>query len=88
MFEFCLIKRLTGFPCPGCGMTRALIEFVKGNLSGAFEWHPLFWLVPIFIAAIFFYVKKPAKWNKISLYAIAFLFVAVYVVRLLNGWRG
>ena len=37
----CVFKRLTGLPCPGCGMTRSLIDLAHGNLSGALELHPL-----------------------------------------------
>ena len=29
--SFCLIRRLTGMPCPGCGMTRALSCATHGH---------------------------------------------------------
>ncbi len=33
---FCLFRNLTGFPCPGCGMTRALVSLAR--LDGAAAW--------------------------------------------------
>ena len=32
----CLIYELTGYRCPGCGMTHALAEVWNGNYAGAF----------------------------------------------------
>jgi hypothetical protein len=40
----CPIKLLTGISCPGCGMTRAWLHLLHGDLSGAFSYHPLFWI--------------------------------------------
>ncbi len=39
--EVCLFKRLTGFPCPSCGSTRAILAFLNGNFSEAFHLNPL-----------------------------------------------
>jgi len=36
----CPFHRLTGLPCPGCGMTRAAVALVRGNLTEAMGWHP------------------------------------------------
>ena len=32
-FITCPIRNLTGIPCPGCGMTRATIELLNGNIA-------------------------------------------------------
>ncbi|HIZ16758.1 MAG TPA: DUF2752 domain-containing protein, partial [Firmicutes bacterium] len=37
----CLIKSTIGVPCPGCGMTRATLELLSGNISAALHYHPL-----------------------------------------------
>jgi hypothetical protein len=43
---FCPFKALTGIPCPGCGMTRALLSLAKGDFQGAFHFNPFsFFLV-------------------------------------------
>jgi drug/metabolite transporter (DMT)-like permease len=54
----CLFKLLTGMPCPGCGMTRAYLHLFKGDLAGAFYFHPLFWLIPPLLLLVIFW-KKP-----------------------------
>jgi len=40
-FHGCLFNRLTGFLCPGCGMTRATHATLHGNLAAAFRFNPL-----------------------------------------------
>jgi uncharacterized protein DUF2752 len=38
---FCLVRRVLDFPCPGCGMTRALHALAHGDLAGAIAFHAL-----------------------------------------------
>ncbi|HEX2641896.1 MAG TPA: DUF2752 domain-containing protein [Thermoanaerobaculia bacterium] len=40
-FVVCLFRRLTGIPCPGCGMTRAFAHLAKGEWEAAWISHPL-----------------------------------------------
>jgi hypothetical protein len=37
----CLLRRLTGLPCPGCGMTRAFAHLAKGEWAAAASDHLL-----------------------------------------------
>lgn len=37
----CLFHEMTGLPCPGCGMTRAIVALLHGDLAQAFTHHPL-----------------------------------------------
>lgn len=37
----CLIKNVTGLPCPSCGSTRAVVSLAQGDLVGALQWNPL-----------------------------------------------
>jgi hypothetical protein len=43
--SICPFKLLTGFPCPGCGMTRACWCLLKLDFAGAFYFHPLSFLL-------------------------------------------
>ena len=45
----CPFRVLTRLPCPGCGMTRAWLSLLHGDLSAAFRFHPFFWAVPVLL---------------------------------------
>ncbi|WP_028980589.1 DUF2752 domain-containing protein [Sporocytophaga myxococcoides] len=40
-FTLCIFKRITGIPCPGCGMGRATLELMKGDFAEAFLYNIL-----------------------------------------------
>lgn len=50
----CFILELTGIPCPGCGMTRALLAALKFRFDEAFVLHPMFWSVPLLYLCFLF----------------------------------
>lgn len=37
----CLFRRVTGFPCPFCGTTRACLTLLRGNVLEALKYNPL-----------------------------------------------
>lgn len=37
----CIFHRLSGLPCPSCGMTRALFAAAHFKFREAFAWHPI-----------------------------------------------
>jgi len=39
--SFCPFKMLTGFPCPGCGITKSLVYLYEGNLYKSLSYHIL-----------------------------------------------
>ena len=50
---FCPLAGVLGVPCPGCGLTRATLALLHGNLRQALHLHPLVLLLaPIFIGAM------------------------------------
>ena len=36
----CIFKKLTGLPCPFCGVTRSLASFIRGDFEQAFLYNP------------------------------------------------
>lgn len=36
----CWFRRISGFPCPGCGLTRSVISLARGELVRSLEFHP------------------------------------------------
>lgn len=50
----CVWNRLFGITCPGCGMTRALVAALHGNLAAALRWHPMVWSLPLIALYLLF----------------------------------
>lgn len=48
---FCLLRGVTGVPCPFCGGTTALVQLGRGDLLGALQASPLVVLgAPVWVA--------------------------------------
>lgn len=56
---FCPMVLLTGFPCPGCGLTRSILFFLTGQWERSFYLQPLGGGVALFLlyCAWFRYVR-------------------------------
>ena len=52
----CPAVLITGLPCPGCGMTRALLHLLHFDFAGAWQIHPFVYVILIFI--IWFGVRR------------------------------
>jgi hypothetical protein len=50
---FCLLKRLTGIPCPFCGSTRCLAACSSFDFASAIRWNPLTFLACVGIVLWF-----------------------------------
>ena len=73
----CPLYLLTNFQCPMCGMTRAHITFLQGELETAKAYHSLFYLgVPTCLG--FLNIKEIQRFSKKLYFAVCiFLFVSV-----------
>lgn len=49
--EVCSFKRVTGLPCPGCGLTRSWVSALHGDLRSSLGHHSLGWLVLAYVVA-------------------------------------
>lgn len=38
---FCMMRSITGVPCPSCGTTRSVTALAQGQLAEALWWNPL-----------------------------------------------
>ena len=76
--SICLIRGLTGVPCPSCGMSRAIISVINGDIITAFKFHPLFWLP---FVALLLIVLKRSFFKQILIGAII-LIMLVYILRM------
>jgi len=51
-FWGCALRKATGWPCPGCGLTRVAERVAQGNLSGAWEANPLGTVAAVALGAL------------------------------------
>ncbi len=82
----CFFYNFFGLPCPGCGMTRALLAVLQGDLTRAWQNHPLFILLPLLLVLPFILKTKRQQiyvWS-----AVAALFLLVYIIRLILIFPG
>lgn len=56
----CGFKRLTGFACATCGLTRCVLALGAGDWRGAFHWHPVAALVAMAMPALAFWDLRRA----------------------------
>lgn len=53
-FTICPFANLFGQPCPGCGMTRAILALLRFDLSASSEYHPMApWIAPLALVFLF-----------------------------------
>ena len=79
----CPIKYLTGFSCPGCGMSRASWAMLRLDFSAAAYYHPLcFALPPVALGLIYTYAHKHTRMFQILLWGFVGAMIVVYLWRL------
>ena len=84
----CPIYALTGWQCPGCGLTRALAALLRGNLAAAMHLNPL--ILPLLLAALWSGCSayrralngQPPAWPAISHARLATALVALTIFTL------
>ena len=87
----CPYKALTGFDCPGCGMQRAFIELLKGNLLSSLQLYPallpLLFTLGLTAAHLYFKFRNGAAFIRYSYMITAALIVSSYVLKMLVMYR-
>ena len=84
----CPFRRITGLPCPGCGLTRSCVAFLHGDLSRSLHFHPFGPLVVVIIAVVLLRLVRPslprpaARVELISKVALGVAWAAWYPLRL------
>ncbi|MGB5188346.1 MAG: DUF2752 domain-containing protein [Acidimicrobiia bacterium] len=90
----CGFARCTGVACPGCGMTRAAGQLVRGNVVEALRYHPLILLIAaemlgawtIWMAHRAGWIRwRHRRWVDVAIGATAALLLVVWIVRLATG---
>ena len=83
----CIFKRLFGFGCVGCGMTRAVISLFSLDFKSAFYYHPMVFSLPL-LFLYFLYdgnLFKNKTFNRVVIVLIFVGFLVNWVINLLTG---
>ena len=90
--SLCPLKMLTGFPCPGCGITKSLVYFYEGDLWRSLTFHLfgpfviLFSLATIVVLTTELITKKEYfnayLYNRKMAYFLAAILVVYHIIRL------
>jgi hypothetical protein len=56
LLHVCIIKNVTGFPCPSCGTTRAITLLLHGNIIESILVNPFGILVAIIMTVVPFWI--------------------------------
>ena len=64
LYSLCPMVIMTGFPCPGCGLTRAMFMVLRGDFAGAWKMHPFIYGVIILVG--WFGVRRYIQRNEES----------------------
>lgn len=84
----CPFAILTGYPCPACGLTRAGLCLLRGDLVSAWETHPLifFWTAWIlYLLSCRYLADKKARLAMPLAIPLCLATLFFYVFRLISG---
>jgi hypothetical protein len=91
--SLCPFKMVTGFPCPGCGITKSLVYFYEGDFYKSISYHILgpfvivFSLIAIVVLTTELITKKEyfnaVMYNKKLAYGLGFFLVGYHIIRLI-----
>lgn len=86
----CPLLKLTGFICPGCGMSRAWLAALRLDFSQALYYNPMFWCIPVLMlfALYDFNLFRKRLFNILTLSLLGVAVMASYIVRLSAFWHG
>ncbi|MFH6997737.1 DUF2752 domain-containing protein [Flavobacterium sp. FlaQc-57] len=90
--SFCPFKMVTGFPCPGCGITKSLVYFYQGDIYKSVSYHILgpfvilfCWLTIIILTTEIITKKEYFNgllYNRKLAYNMAYFLAFYHIIRL------
>ena len=78
----CLFRLITGFKCPGCGVTRMLICLLQLDIGTAFRYNAVLlcmlpFLIVFFVYWLYRYIRYGKKNNTRPMEILCFVFVTI-----------
>ena len=90
----CMFHEITGLPCPGCGLTRGMTAFARGDVQQALHWHPF---TPVFALGLVLMVvvtvlREPQRTKVLDMMAriearTGITFVLLIALMVFGLWR-
>ncbi len=85
----CPLDYIFGIPCPACGITRAFLSLLKGDIRMAFYYHPL-WPVALIAGASFVLyaaglIHPPKRLINIAGFTLCALLITCFIIRHIQG---
>lgn len=82
---FCPLAIFCGFPCPGCGVSRAAACFLTGRWQQAWQMNPVIYPIALFAAyfcVMRYLLDRKVRGLKVLLAVIMVLLILVYGIRM------
>ena len=93
----CNFYKVCGFPCPGCGGTRAVYQLFLGNLTESFWYHPAVLYIGVcyvHFMVLYFWRKHFSKCKRGKeiaiagyLYGLMVVILLQWGIKLITGWQ-
>ena len=91
LYSMCPMVSITGFPCPGCGMTRAVFGVLRGNFALAWKMHPFVYVLGGYVLVFAFrryIMQKEVKSMVKYIILIAIAMIGYYIYRMVKYFPG
>jgi len=85
IYTICPVVLMTGYPCPGCGMTRAALRLLRFDFSGAWAMHPFIYAVVIL--GMMFCINRYLLNEKYSRQMKGIIFLTAIAMIVFYIWR-
>lgn len=77
----CFFKSTFGMECPGCGMQRAFIALLKGDLASSLQYHPA--LIPFVFTIVALLIQLKVKHIRGGTF-VMWLFILTTAITVIN----
>lgn len=85
IYTICPVVLMTGYPCPGCGLTRAALRLLHFDFTGAWEMHPFIYVIGVL--ALFFCLNRYILNGKYTKQLKAFVVITAIAMIIFYIWR-